>query len=464
MDTLRLIYIGIAILFGFLFVWQLNQNRDQKPDWMTAIQMIAIGSLSFLAGCIVIDRFKNQPEHMDWVIRLVFLTFGCISTWGVFKLDWAVRNRFDAEKDCFEIEFAFISVVSSVSVLLFSVAPTWVNIVPNAKLVELLPAEHFWDVGLCGILPFLMIKVGDWASQIPYKDVENRWAYPIEPLNYEFWDWYDLMQINFEISQSLRTEYRLVQKPFNYVMNPWILAPKAQQVGAIFRVLVQERRKRRDLALIQDVGTEYRGEAPFWMLFRIKRIWYRPSTWSRKVRYVNPNLSVVENEIQQGDVIRVERVPHFAKTVRYQPPSQSSKSKNAQEDTQMINSDLQGGKLHGAFAQDLPKPYRDNVPNPMDAPPIEAQQYGYDDIHDSTLYQQPIPQRPVQDPKMDLNDAQTDMIRPFNRQDDNDKTTLLPKNHPNRSMADDDKTTMLPKNRPNMSMGDDDKTTIIKKQ
>jgi hypothetical protein len=264
----------------------------------------------------------------------------------------------------------------------------------------------------------------------------------------------------------LRTEYRLLQKPLNYLMNPWILAPKSQQMGDIFRVLVQERRKRRDLALIQDIGTEYRGQAPFWLLFSIKRIWYRPSTWSRKVRYVNPNLSVEENEIQQGDVIRVERLPHFAKTVRYQPPSKSSQ-KDSNEDTQMINTELQGGKLHGAFAQDAPKPYRDSAPNPMDAPVIEPQQYGYDGMNDSILHQQPIPQRPAQEgkteilPKIDLNDSPTEMIRPTASEDD--KTAILSKNRPSKT-NDDDKTALLPKNRPNINTGDDDKTTFIKRR
>jgi Type VI secretion system, TssN len=454
---LTLIYIGIAILFGFMFVWQLIQNRGKKPDFMTAIQCFAIWSLAFLAGCMLIDSFKTQPEHLDWVLRLVFLTFGCISTWGVFKLEWAVRDRFDAEKDSFEIEFAFISVVSSISVLLFSVAPTWVNIATKAKMMELLPSEQIWDAGLCGILPFLIIKVGDWASQIPYRDVENRWAYPIEPLNYEFWEWHELMQVNFEISRSLRTEYQLFQKPLKYLMNPWILAPKAQQMGDIFRVLVQERRKRRDLSLIQDIGTEYRGQAPFWLLFRVKRIWYRPNTWSRKVRYVNPNLSVEENEIQQGDVIRVERMPHFAKTVRYQIPQKSLKINGLEDEghTSIIKKEAQGDKLHGA--QNELKPYRDNAPNPLDAPWIEPQQYGYDGINESVLYPKPIqkpkpiPPRPVQEekteflPKMDTNDAPTEMIRPSTTQEDMDKTTLLPTKKPNISTGDDDKTTIIKK-------------------
>ncbi len=449
---LTLVYIGISILFGFMFLWQLHQNRDKKPDFMTAIQCFAIWSLSFLAGCILIDQFKNS-EYLGWVVRIVFLTFGIISTWGVFKLDWAIRDRFDAAKDRFEIEFAFISVISSISVLLFSAAPTWVNLVSKTKMLELLPTEHFFDVGLCGILPFLMVKVGDWASQIPYRDVENRWAYPTEPLNYEFWEWHDLMQVNFEISQSLRTEYGLFQKPLKYLMNPWILAPKAQQMGDIFRVLVQERRKRRDLALIQDVGTEYRGLPPFWLLFRIKRIWYRPNTWSRKVRYVNPNLSVEENEIQQGDVIRIERMPHFAKTVRYQVPQKSLKNNDLDTEgmTTMIKKGEQGNKLNGAFAEDEPKPYRDNAPNPIDAPFFEPQQSGYDGINDSVLYQKPIPPRPELEgktemlPKMDLNDAPTDMIRPSHTREDNDKTTLLPKKRPNISFGDDEKTTVIKK-------------------
>lgn len=470
-QLLTLIYISIAVLFGFMFVWQVTQDRQKNLDWMTALQSIAIWSLSFLAGCMLIDSFKapgSSTEHLGWLLRLVFLIFGIITTWGVFNLEWAVRDRFDPEKDGFDAELMFIGFVSCISVLLFSIAPTLVNKVPNAKMLQLLGDEHLWDAGFCVMLPFLMVKVGDWATQIPYRDVENRWSYPIEALNYEFWEWYDLMQINFEISQSLRTEYTLFQKPLKYLMNPWILAPKAQQVGDIFRVLVQERRKRRDIAMIQDVGTEYRGQAPFWMLFRVKRIWYRPNTWFRKIRFVNPNLSVIENELQQGDIIRIERMPHFAKTVPYFKPSKSSVSHNGSiDDTQFLNTKAQGNLLNGTPVQKFDNPYRDAAPNPMDAPPIEYQKYGYDAENHSELYPK-LPVKPKADdkttvlPQQDLNDAPTEMIRPVKPKDD-DKTAILPKKRPNPSAYDDDKTTMLPKNRPNITIGDDDKTIILKK-
>jgi hypothetical protein len=177
---------------------------------------------------------------------------------------------------------------------------------------------------------------------------------------------------------------------------------------------------------------------------------------------------VEENQIQPGDIIRVERIPHFAKTVRYQTPKKSLISNRLEEDgdTSFMKPDAQGNKLHAA--QNESKPYRDDAPNPMDAPIIEPHQYGYDGS-DTSPYLTPVPPPPKQEdrtelvPKKDLHDVPTDTIRPSKRQADlNDAPTDIIR--PSKRQEDADKTTMLPKHRPNLKPNDEDKTTLIKKR
>ena len=59
--------------------------------------------------------------------------------------------------------------------------------------------------------------------------------------------------------------------------------------------------------MVQDLGFERENQDQFWWLFTVKIIWNRPSTWFRKIRYLNANISPLKNGIGPDDVILVRR-------------------------------------------------------------------------------------------------------------------------------------------------------------
>ena len=154
-----------------------------------------------------------------------------------------------------------------------------------------------------------MFKLGDLSSQIPFKMVENPWLFPLEKINPQDLPWRNLMQVNFQVKQSLLDEYNL----FSWAVGTWVEAPREVTLGQVFHLCIQERRPRKDLKTIQDMGDEYDGQPQFCWIFWIKLKWYDPSTWFRKPRYLNPDLSIEHNKIRSSDVVIARRIPGSGK-------------------------------------------------------------------------------------------------------------------------------------------------------
>ena len=219
----------------------------------------------------------------------------------MYKRPWTLRHEFKYEEDAFLVEFLFVLSGGLICGLAFVTSPQAFEVVPYS--VDL--SSDYWDIPLVYLLPFLIFKMSDYSSQIPYRLVENPWVFPLEAENPETWPWRDLMQVNFEIKRSLLDEYNI----FSWSARPWIESPKEVSLGKIFRLAMQERRQRKDLSSIQDMGDEYDGTPRFCWIFSFKRIWYNPATWFRQPRFVNPDLSLKQNKIRKGDIIVARRIP-----------------------------------------------------------------------------------------------------------------------------------------------------------
>ncbi len=161
-----------------------------------------------------------------------------------------------------------------------------------------------WDAPLLYFLPFLVLKIFDAAGQIPLKSIESPWLFPIEKVNPEAWKWRNLLQVNFKVKSSLLEEYDL----FTWYARPWIEAPVEVELGKVFHLCIQERRKKSDLLTIQDMGDEYDGEAQFCWMFYIKPVWYKPKSWFASSRILNPFVSIEQNQLSADDVIVAKRI------------------------------------------------------------------------------------------------------------------------------------------------------------
>ena len=199
-------------------------------------------------------------------------------------------------------EAAFTVLLALLTSICFVSFPRLLGFIEVAEHHDHLPT---WDAPTVFILPFLVFKFGDFAGQVPFRVVENIWFFPLETVSVADWPWRQLVRVNFQVAGSLLEEYRW----FGKNTYPWIEVPQEQSLGRIFRLTMQERRKKQGLSTIQDLGNEYAGAPKFWWLFSIKFVWWHPATWSRQPRFLNPDLSIAANKVRPGDIILARRVP-----------------------------------------------------------------------------------------------------------------------------------------------------------
>ncbi len=290
----------LAIITGFWLKWCLKRYGRQ-PDSTTPIHLFVFALLCSIAA-VTIQLTMKASIHTVWVSRLVLLVIGSLHVWSLYRQSLAKRDPYSYEKDSYITEIAFTSSLAFVCSICFVLSPRLLSLLKIAKT----PSDlTLWDAPLVFLLPLLVYKLFDLAGQVPFRYVENTWFYPLETVNVEKWPWRDLVRVNFRVTNSLLDEYLM----FGRKADPWIEIPKEATLGNIFRLTMQERRKKQGLSTIQDLGTEYGGEPKFWWLFKVKFIWWRPSTWTREPRFLNPDLSITANKILNDDVIVAKRLP-----------------------------------------------------------------------------------------------------------------------------------------------------------
>lgn len=298
-ELVIIIWSVLVLLFGLLLAWSMKRGKRQMGKFVMIYKLLLV-LLSF-GMSLLVYYFLKDSLHLIWVSRLVILVLGVLNVWAMYSRPWTRRDKYKYQEDAFFPEFTFVVVAGLLSAIAFVSAPQVLQLIPYRVDVSI----TLWEAPLIFLLPFLILKLSDLSGQVPFRMVENPWVFPLEPISAEHWPWRDLMQVNFQVRKSLLEEYHL----FSWSARPWIEAPKEVNLGSIFQLVIQERRDRRELSTIQDMGDEYDGTAQFCWLFSIKKVWYRPSTWFRNPRFLNPDLSINQNKIRKGDIIVAKRIP-----------------------------------------------------------------------------------------------------------------------------------------------------------
>jgi hypothetical protein len=300
MEALIAIWMVSVIAFGIFFFWSV---RRQKRSLNSYIAWYKLGFILFssFAG-LLLFRWVGGSPHQIWATRLAFFGIGLAHLAILYQQPWAKRDKFLYEKDSFALEWAFTVLLGLLCALAFFVSPRLFKMISFGMMKT---GDPIWDAPLLFMLPFLAFKLADFASQIPYRVVEKLWVFPIEPIRTEGWPWRNLMQVNFQLRRSLLEEYRIFSRP----AYPYIEVPKDMALGDIFRLLIFDRRRKPELTSIQDLGDEYRGEPKFWWLFSIKWVWWKPTSWFRSIRYLNPDDTLSRSKVRKGDIILARRIP-----------------------------------------------------------------------------------------------------------------------------------------------------------
>ncbi|HKL03704.1 MAG TPA: TssN family type VI secretion system protein [Cryomorphaceae bacterium] len=239
--------------------------------------------------------------HQIWTSRLVFLVLGIAQTTVLMKRDWTIRDRFLYHKDSILPEMLYTFSLAFLTAGLFIMGGTY-SLVNQSIYTD--PSIGYWDLPLLFVLPFFWQKLFDMAGQRPQKTIAQQWAFPLEKVSAQNWPWRDLVTVNFQMKRSLLDEYNI----FADEAKPWIEAPSEISLGAIFQLCLQERRGNKNLVTIQDLGDEYDGDPQFFWMFLRKTIWYKPNTWKKRTRLLDPQLSVKANKIDPDDIIVARRV------------------------------------------------------------------------------------------------------------------------------------------------------------
>ncbi len=292
---------GICLLISaVLMLW--ISRRQMRPlskyaGWLKIGLMLVTFGISWL-----LYYFLRDSPHLIWSGRLAILALGALDVWLLYQLRFSKRDRSVYEQDSFLLEYLVVLFHAFIVALMFATAPQITNLV-DIRAIDV--SIMWWDIPLVFLLPFLFVKLLDFASQTPYKDVENRWIYPMQPAVIDQTRWYDFVQVRFKIKDGMRKEYKFGSLP----EKPWIQVPRKYTLGDSFRLTMQERRKESSLAVINDLGDEHGGSHRFWWLFRKAVVWYNPLTWFRRPRYLNPDYSIEAIDIRPYDYIVARRVP-----------------------------------------------------------------------------------------------------------------------------------------------------------
>lgn len=299
LEPVQLAWAILALVSGLVFALLLKKAKRSKDKYMM-FHVLGVVVLSFLFGWGVYAlAYENQ--HLHWISRLAVFGLGVLNTWFMMRRPWTVRHTFNREEDSVWIEAMFALICGFVGAGAFITAPEVMDVVDFSDDITTIN----WDLPLVMVLPYFILKAFDSSGQVPFVAIESPFYYTIEEVHPQDWEWVKLQQFNFQIKSSLQADGDL----YAWFNKPWVEAPKDKTLQEIFKLVVQERRKRDDLATLQDFGDEYAGKPEFCWTFHLRNPWYNVPGYFRSRRYLNPTSTMEALEVKEHDVIVASRIP-----------------------------------------------------------------------------------------------------------------------------------------------------------
>ena len=299
LEPILMIWEALGVISVFCFAFLLKRSKRTK-DKYAMFHFLGVVLIAFLVS-LGAHAGLGESLHLAWVGRLSIMAIGGLSTWVMYKRPWSVRHTWNREEDALGPEGLFTFTAGLLAAAAFVTSPQVVGLIGYD--VDL--STPNWDLPLAFILPFLVLKVADLSGQVPFPVVESPFYFTIEEVRAADWKWTEIQQFNFRLKSSLQEDQHL----FSWDSKPWIEAPKSRTLRDIFKLVVQERRKRNDLDTLQDFGDEYAGKPEFCWLFRLRKPWYNPIGWFSPPRLLDPTQRMDFLGVGPYDVIVAERIP-----------------------------------------------------------------------------------------------------------------------------------------------------------
>lgn len=281
-----LIVSAVVSLVLFIVLWQMKIGEIKRDTLLHSLLGFLLLALPGFFGLVV----GKAPQLVYLACLLIFLLLGILHAWRMYSLYWARRASGDPSRDSFFPEFVFTLFMAALGVIVFTI--------------------HFWvwasefalafsTVLIFFPLPFLFLKAYDFAIQIQAPDYEKKAVWE---------DFSPILGANTEINVRFKVHTRLINEKNFFARRTGVSVEAAYNdiLGNVFRYGIEE--VNREEPDIQIINLERDESKPFWWLFYIKFVLWRPNTWNRKIRYLDVGATVKENKLKSGDIIVAKRI------------------------------------------------------------------------------------------------------------------------------------------------------------
>ncbi len=292
-----LLLIGVVVvLFGALLLFlQSGSKVDKKTGWYAVILVLVSLATGALLG--LLHQRTQTPVSLVFLINLAaLLLVGVVHTKGMYTLMWARRDALQWRKDSLGKETGF-TVGLSVLMALGSMAALGLLMRQWDVIFTM------WGLLLAFPLPFLLLKASDGLGQIPRRDFDRKWFYETFPFDETGWKREHLLAVGFIVADSLANENRWFSTKARFS----IVIPRDQELRLIYRLALREYHEKNPSVPVQELGYE-ENTRQFWWLFYVRFVLWKPRTWWRQFRYLNPNETIANNHIRNGDFITAKRI------------------------------------------------------------------------------------------------------------------------------------------------------------
>jgi hypothetical protein len=286
----------IVVLLGSAVLFVRSNGKPDKQTW----RYIAIMAVVALVNGAMMWGLYAKADLPILYVFLLALSIGLLAGYfhieGISGLKWAERDTYNSARDSFLKEAGFTyglsALVALLSLTLFGFLTSKWDV-----------AASMWGLILAFALPFTIVKAYDFLMQIPDKEFDKKWFYEIFPFDETSWKRENMISVGFVVADSIRNEKRWFRTKARFS----IVIPRDQELRLIYRLALREYHKKEPSVPVQELGYEEDAQ-PFWWLFSVKFVWWKPSTWLRQPRYLDPTETIANNNLQNGDFIAAKRM------------------------------------------------------------------------------------------------------------------------------------------------------------
>ena len=273
MNQLIVSLSSFAALFVTFFIYLSRAVKPFLYNKGTLFLFLAIAMLAF--GVVALLTFSSLNEEtmlLFTIMQFTFLVFGVLHVIAMYgSFEWTSIKSFFPE-------FVFTLLTASAGAASFILVLNFVTKYPFSF-------QMYWAL-LSFIIPFLVVKTYHFAIAIPAAKVK-KWFYPLfdKPEDPRPGELANPVVMAFELPKTLNDERMTSFRA---------KAPRNMPMGELFYHFINDYNEKNKNTPIEF--TDLRGNPQGWVFY------FKPG-WLGFMKYINPQLTVAENNIRENSII-----------------------------------------------------------------------------------------------------------------------------------------------------------------